>query len=89
MNRAIKSIKLKCIFANQEIHLFEGLTYTATSSDWPYPDTIHMYVRAKANSNQRGMLSYDVWKAPSGLYYILKRHCQPWDGVHAVFEEVK
>lgn len=86
MNEPLIEVKLKCIFSNGRLKLTEGREYIAQVSHWPYPDQFFMYV---GDSDGKTCVAVDVWKAPSGLYYILKRHCQPWDGIFAMFEEVK
>lgn len=91
MNEAVSQIKLKCLFsatALKDNPFNEGWDYLVDASNWPYPNTITLSILVPRNYGTV-MATYDVWKAPSGLYYVLKRHCQPWDGALAVFEEVK
>lgn len=78
-------IDAECLISAGLNEAVEGSKYVICQSDYPYKDTFWIEFGSKGSKHHA---TYDVWKAPSGVFYILKRHCQPESGVLAIFKEV-
>lgn len=80
-----RCVNVECLINAGLNAISEGSKCVIFQSDYPFEDTFWIEFASKGSKHHS---TYDVWKAPSGLFYILKRHCQPDSGALAIFKEI-